>query len=148
VRQTLAMPDTRIDALLAEARATLGPRPGPDQAAKEQADGALLVDTRPSELRRADGHIPGAVIVDRNKLEWRLDPTSPWKIDEIARADQRVIVVCDEGYASTLAAVTLRRIGLSDATDLDGGFQAWAAAGLPVERRPRSLSWLSGRPAV
>jgi len=142
------MTDVLIDAFLAEAREALGPRPGPEQAAAEQAEGALLVDTRPSELRRADGHIPGAVVVDRNKLEWRLDPSSPWKIDEIRRADQRVIVVCDEGYASTLAAVTLRRIGLTDATDLDGGFQAWAAAGLPVEQRARPAFWLTGRAAV
>jgi rhodanese-related sulfurtransferase len=133
------MTDVHIDALLAEAREFLGPRPGPAQAAAEQADGALLVDTRPSELRRADGEIPGAVIVDRNKLEWRLDPSSPWSIDQIERPDQRVIVVCDEGYASTLAAVTLRRLGLSAATDLDGGFQAWAAADLPVDR---PASWL------
>ena len=88
------------------------------------------------------------MVVDRNKLEWRLDPSSPWKIDEVERADQRVIVVCDEGYASTLAAVTLRRLGLREATDLDGGFQAWAAADLPVERRPRPAFWLSGRAAV
>jgi rhodanese-related sulfurtransferase len=142
------MTDAHIDALLAEAREALGPRPGPEQAAAEQAEGALLVDTRPSELRRVDGEIPGAVIVDRNKLEWRLDPSSPWSIDQIERADQRVIVICDEGYASTLAAVTLRRLGLSSATDLDGGFQAWAAAGLPVERRARPGSWISGRPAV
>jgi rhodanese-related sulfurtransferase len=142
------MTDARIDGFLTEARNILGYRPDPEQAAKEQAEGALLVDTRPSELRRADGEIPGAVIVDRNKLEWRLDPSSPWSIDEIEGPDQRVIVVCDEGYASTLAAVTLRRIGLTGATDLDGGFQAWAAAGLPVDRGPRRVSWLRGRPAV
>ena len=144
---TLGMTDSHIDAFLSEAREALGPRPGPVQAAAEQAEGALLVDTRPSELRRADGEIPGALVVDRNKLEWRLDPSSPWSIDEIERADQRVILFCDEGYASSLAAVTLRRLGLSAATDLDGGFQAWAAAGLPVERS-RPVSWLTGRPAV
>jgi rhodanese-related sulfurtransferase len=128
----------RIDTLLAETRALLGPRPGPAEAAAEQAAGALLVDTRPVELRRADGEIPGAVVVDRNVLEWRLDPSGGWSIDEIERADQRVIVVCNEGYASSLAAATLRRLGLSAATDLDGGFQAWAAAGLPVSRRSRT----------
>ena len=127
------MTGSRIDAVLAEAREVLGPRPGPEQAVAEQAAGALLVDTRPVELRRADGHIPGAVVVDRNVLEWRLDPTSPWSIDEVDGPEQRVIVVCNEGYASTLAAVTLRRLGLGAATDLDGGFQAWSAAGLPVE---------------
>jgi rhodanese-related sulfurtransferase len=122
---------SEIDRLLAEARQQLT-RVSPQEAAEQMRDGALLVDTRPVELRRRDGEIPGALIVDRNVLEWRLDPTSPHRIAEITGVEQHVILVCNEGYASTLAASTLQRLGLVNATDLDGGFQAWAAAGLPV----------------
>lgn len=102
------------------------------QAAEAMRRGALLVDTRPVEQRRRDGEIPGAVVVDRNVLEWRLDPTSPHRIAEMSDGARQVIVVCDEGYSSSLAAATLQRLGLRDATDLAGGFQAWTAAGLPV----------------
>jgi len=84
----------------------------------------LIVDIRPVEQRRRDGELPGAVVVDRNVLEWRLDPTSPHRIPEIAGADQIVVVMCNEGYASSLAAATLQDLGLRWATDLDGGFQA------------------------
>jgi len=122
---------SEIDRLLAEARAQLV-RPGPRQAAEQLRRGALLVDTRPVEQRRRDGEIPGAVVIDRNVLEWRLDPTSPHRIAEVTGPEQTVILVCNEGYASSLAAATLRRLGVVNATDLDGGFQAWAAAGLPV----------------
>jgi rhodanese-related sulfurtransferase len=121
-----------LDDLLAEARARLGTRPGPAEAARLLAEGALLVDIRPVELRRRDGEVPGAVIVDRNVLEWRLAPTSAHRLPDAGEADRTVVVLCNEGYASTLAAVTLRELGLRGATDLDGGFQAWAAAGLPV----------------
>jgi len=96
-------------------------------------DGALLVDTRPLEQRRRDGEIPGAVVVDRNVLEWRLDPTCPHRLAEVTGADQQVILLCHQGYSSSLAAATLRRLGLRRATDVAGGFEAWAAAGLPVE---------------
>jgi len=95
--------------------------------------GALLVDTRPLEQRRRDGEIPGALVIDRNVLEWRLDPTSPHRIAAMQYAEQAVVIVCNEGYSSSLAAATLRRLGVRNATDLDGGFQAWRAAGLPVE---------------
>jgi rhodanese-related sulfurtransferase len=122
---------SEIDGLLAEARRGLH-RVTPHEAAAAQQHDALLVDTRPVEQRRRDGEIPGAVVVDRNVLEWRLDPTSPYRIAEVRDAEQRVIVVCNEGYASSLAAATLQRLGLRNATDVDGGFQAWAAAGLPV----------------
>ncbi len=108
-------------------------RVGPQEAAEIAARGGLLVDTRPLELRRRHGTIPGALVVDRNVLEWRLDPTSPHRLPEVRRADQEVVVICQEGYASSLAAGTLRSIGLGRATDLEGGFEAWAAAGLPVE---------------
>ncbi len=93
--------------------------------------GALVVDIRPIEQRQRDGDLPGAVVVDRNVLEWRLDPTSPHRIPEAGDPLRRVIVVCNEGYASSLAADTLRRLGLERATDLAGGFQAWRAAAAP-----------------
>ena len=122
---------SEIDRLLAEERRTLA-RVDAGRAAAMQRDGALLVDTRPVEQRRRDGEIPGAVVVDRNVLEWRLDPTSPHRIPEVTGTGQAIIVVCNEGYSSSLAAATLQRLGLRNATDLDGGFQAWRAAGLPV----------------
>lgn len=87
------------------------------------AAGALLVDTRPTEQRMADGEIPGAAVIDRNVLEWRLDPAGDHRIPE-ASYDRRIILFCNEGYSSSLAAVTLRELGL-DATDLIGGYQAW-----------------------
>lgn len=118
-----------IDRLLDEARAEIAPRALPDELPDVVARGGLVVDTRPSELRNRDGEIPGALIVDRNQLEWRLDPTSPWRLDEVTGPDQPVVLLCDEGYASSLAAATLRRLGLRHATDLAGGFQAWRAAG-------------------
>jgi rhodanese-related sulfurtransferase len=123
-----------IDRLLAEARQQLQ-RVTPKQAAAAAEQGALLVDTRPVEQRRRDGEIPGALLIDRNVLEWRLDPTSPQRIAEVTGADQAVIIVCHEGYASSLAAATLRTLGMANATDMAGGFLAWRAAGLPVHQR-------------
>jgi len=120
-----------IDELLAEARGGLA-RLRPEAALAVLTDGAVLVDIRPSEQRMAEGEVPGAIIIGRNVLEWRLDPRSEARIPALARPDARIIVMCSEGYASTLAAASLRRIGLRDATDLDGGFQAWQAAGLPT----------------
>ncbi|HEX4976833.1 MAG TPA: rhodanese-like domain-containing protein [Nocardioides sp.] len=115
-----------IDRLLEEYRRDLE-RVTPAELAAEMAGGALVVDTRPAFQRDRDGELPGAVVVDRNVLEWRLDPSSPSRLPGVDVAGRRVIVVCDEGYSSTLAAHTLRRLGL-DATDLEGGFQAWRAA--------------------
>jgi len=114
-----------IDALLAEARSTLAPRPGPADLEAVWAGGGLVVDTRPAALRERDGSLPGALVVERNVLEWRLDPTSPWRLPEVTGPDQEVVVVCDEGYASSLAAASLQSLGLHRATDLDGGYQAW-----------------------
>jgi rhodanese-related sulfurtransferase len=93
--------------------------------ASEMAEGALVVDIRSTEQRHRDGELPGAVIVDRNVLEWRLDPTSPNHMPEATEAGLRIIVVCNEGYSSSLAAATLRQLGLERASDLVGGFQAW-----------------------
>jgi len=120
---------SQIDGLLATTRASLPHRPGPSELAEIVAGGGLVVDIRPSELRGRDGalEVEGSVVVDRNQLEWRLDPTSEFRIDAVTGADQVVVLVCDEGYASTLAAGTLQSLGLRNATDLDGGFQAWRA---------------------
>jgi len=104
------------------------------QAAREQLEGALIVDIRSEAERRANGEIPGSLILERNVLEWRLDPTSGWRIAEAVDHSLRVIVVCPEGYVSSLAAVGLRDIGLYRATDVLGGFGGWRAAGCPVVR--------------
>lgn len=115
-----------IDAMLAQARARLD-RVHPEHLAAEQAAGALVVDIRPSEQRHRDGALPGALVIDRNVLEWRLDPECPYRIPEVTGPDHRVIIVCDEGYSSSLAAATLQDLGLHEATDLIGGYQAWTA---------------------
>jgi rhodanese-related sulfurtransferase len=120
-----------IDRLLEEARGSLR-RLEPQQVPDAMRAGALLIDTRPVEQRRRDGEIPGAIVVDRNVLEWRLDPTSPNRISEITDQDQRIIVICNEGFSSSLAAATLQRLGLHNATDVIGGFIAWTARGLAV----------------
>ncbi|MGZ5416202.1 MAG: rhodanese-like domain-containing protein [Nocardioides sp.] len=114
---------TGIDALLARARSRLD-RVEPERLDAELAAGALVVDTRPLEQRVRDGHLPGALVVDRNVLEWRLDPTSPYRLPQVS-SDSRVVIVCNEGYSSSLAAATLQQLGLSGATDLVGGYQAW-----------------------
>jgi rhodanese-related sulfurtransferase len=92
----------------------------------------MVVDIRPEFQRRRDGEIPGAIIVERNHLEWRLHPQSSGRIAEATDLSPHWIVICDEGYSSSLAAATLQMIGLHRATDVAGGFQAWRAAGLPV----------------
>ena len=121
------MPDvSAIAELLADCRRGLDRVAAQDLAA-EMAAGALVVDTRPRDQRERDGELPGAVVVERNVLEWRLDPTSPDRLPEATSPDLRVIVVCDEGYSSSLAAHTLRRLGLHRATDLAGGYQEWRA---------------------
>jgi rhodanese-related sulfurtransferase/predicted metal-dependent enzyme (double-stranded beta helix superfamily) len=120
-----------IDELIAEARSGLQ-RLRPEAAFAALTDGAALVDIRPLEQRIVEGEVPGAILIGRNVLEWRLDPSSEARIPALARADMRIIVMCSQGYASSLAAASLRRLGLVEATDLDGGFQAWQAAGLPT----------------
>jgi len=118
------LPPSAIDRLLEDSRRTLE-RVEPVDLAAEVEAGALVVDTRPVEQRHRDGAFPGALVIDRNVLEWRLDPTSPDRIAEITGPEVRVILVCNEGYSSSLAAATLQQLGLSRATDLVGGFQAW-----------------------
>ena len=130
---TEALPDGApgIDELLNEARSGVR-RLRPEAALAALTDGAILVDIRPLEQRIVEGEVPGAIIIGRNVLEWRLDPRSEARIPALARSDMQIIVMCSQGYASTLAAASLRRIGLAEATDLEGGFQAWRAAGLPT----------------
>jgi rhodanese-related sulfurtransferase len=113
-----------ISRLLEESRQGLE-RVEPADLAAVQATGALVVDIRPAEQRHRDGELPGALIVDRNVLEWRLDPSSPHRLPIADDADRRIVLVCNEGYCSSLAAHTLQRLGLANATDLCGGYQAW-----------------------
>lgn len=120
-----------IDRLLGDRRALLE-RLTPGEALAAQREGALLVDTRPAVNRESEGEIPGALVIDRNVLEWRLDPTSPDRVPEADSADRRIVLFCNEGYASSLAAVQLQELGLHRATDLIGGFRAWRGQGLPV----------------
>lgn len=115
-----------IDDLLADARADLDRVRPPDLAA-EVAAGALVVDIRSFEQRLRGGPMPEAIVVDRNVLEWRLDPTSASRLPEATSADLHYILVCEEGYSSSLAAATLHRLGLTRVTDLVGGFRGWAA---------------------
>lgn len=115
-----------IDQLLLESRAGLE-RIHPADLEREIAAGALVVDTRPAEQRERDGDLPGAVVIDRNVLEWRLDPSSPHRLPFAGDPTRRIVIVCNEGYSSSLAAHTLQRLGLPRATDLIGGFQAWRA---------------------
>jgi rhodanese-related sulfurtransferase len=124
-----------IDELLAEARARLD-RVTPTQAAARIADGAVLVDIRPAAQRAREGEVPGSLVVERNVLEWRFDPAGDARLPEASGYDVDVIVLCSEGYTSSLAADALRSLGLHRATDVSGGFHAWAAAGLPTTGGP------------
>jgi rhodanese-related sulfurtransferase len=113
-----------VDRMLATARARIGPRVRAEELSVALARGALVVDIRPSELRDRDGPLEGATVIGRNVLEWRLDATCPHRLEAMDDPDRRVIIVCDEGYASSLAAAALLDLGLTNVTDLDGGFQA------------------------
>jgi rhodanese-related sulfurtransferase len=125
-----------INDLLADSRARLQRIP-PAEAHAAMEHGALLIDTRCAELRRRDGSIAGSVHIPLSVLFWRLDPASGHDDSELSRAiDRQVILMCDHGFSSSLAAATLHDLGFENATDVDGGFQAWAAAGLPVDAPP------------
>jgi rhodanese-related sulfurtransferase len=128
-----------VDELLAQARARLA-RLDPEAARDAMRDGAALVDIRAESQRKRDGIVPGSVFVARNVLEWRCDPRCDHGDPRVADPGRRLIVMCDEGFQSSLAAATLQELGHGSATDLAGGFQAWRAAGLPVapldEQRP------------
>jgi rhodanese-related sulfurtransferase len=120
-----------VDELLADARSRLT-RIGPLEAATRTADGAVLVDIRPAGQRAVEGSVPGALVVERNVLEWRFDPASDARLPEATGYDVEVIVLCSEGYTSSLAADALRTLGLHRASDVIGGFSAWQAVGLPT----------------
>jgi rhodanese-related sulfurtransferase len=121
-----------IDELLEHARGRLT-RLDPGQASEAISEGALLIDIRSESQRAADGVVPGSVFVARNVLEWRCDPSSEHRDPSIDGRERQLILMCNEGYQSSLAAATLHELGLTRTTDLDGGFQAWRAAGLPVQ---------------
>jgi rhodanese-related sulfurtransferase len=127
----LAPPRQSIDEVLAQARSRLS-RLDPHQAQAAIRAGAVLVDIRPQAQRAAEGEVPGALIVERNVLEWRFDPASPSRLPQASGYDLHLIVMCSEGYTSSLAAACLQDLGLVNATDLAGGFRGWEAAGLPV----------------
>jgi rhodanese-related sulfurtransferase len=122
-----------VDELLADARSRLR-RLGPLEAATRVASGALLVDIRPAAQRAVEGSVPGALVVERNVLEWRFDPASDARLPQATGYDVEVVVLCSEGYTSSLAADALRSLGLHRATDVVGGFHAWVAVGLPMVR--------------
>ncbi len=116
---------SRIDVVLDAARARLPHRPTPDELAA--VAGGLVVDIRAAEQRLRDGLLPGALVVERSVLEWRLDPTSPHRIAGLEVSGRAVVLVCREGYSSSLAAAMLQQLGIAGATDLDGGYDAWSA---------------------
>ena len=119
-----------VEEMLAEARAAIV-RLTPLEAQAAVEDGAILVDIRPKEQRDGLGSVPGAYVISRNVLEWRLDPAGEDRDPRVARRDRRVILICDEGYQSSLAAAALRRLGL-DSADVIGGAQGWRRAGLDL----------------
>jgi rhodanese-related sulfurtransferase len=131
----MSPPRTTIDQLLAEAREGLA-RLEPAAALDALREGATLVDIRSESQLARDGMIPGALVISRNVLEWRLDPDSGHSHPRAPGLDEQVIVVCDEGYQSSLAAATLKRLGFDRATDVIGGFQAWRSCSLPVTLNP------------
>jgi rhodanese-related sulfurtransferase len=127
-----------IDDVLAASRAGVH-RLSPQELVAAAARGALVVDTRTESHRRDQGEFPGALVIDRTVLEWRLDPTCPWRIPEATGPDLEVVVVCRHGYSSSLAAASLRSVGLHRATDLAGGVDAWLAAGLRMSDGPADI---------
>ena len=125
-------PDVAADRMVAEVRRRI-PRLTPAQAAAAVADGALFVDLRPSEYRYRDGEVSGALFVPRHVLEWRLDPSSPDRLPQVTGHDTPIVLLCTEGYASSLAVEVCRtHLGLSAVADVIGGIVGWRAAGLPV----------------
>ena len=128
------MARTTIDELLADSRRGLE-RLDPTAARDAIRSGATLIDIRADAQIAADGVVPGALEIPRNVLEWRMDPASGHRHPRAPGLENQVILMCNEGYQSSLAAATLQRLGFARATDLEGGFQAWRGAGLPVSRR-------------
>jgi rhodanese-related sulfurtransferase len=126
-----------IHDLLREARARLD-RLGPEETLAGQSEGALIVDTRSGDERRRDGVIPGSIHMPRSVLEWRVDPDAApeFRNPHVHGLEQRIVLVCAHGESSSLAAATLQELGFAGATDLEGGFEAWRTAGLPVHPAP------------
>jgi rhodanese-related sulfurtransferase len=124
-----------VDTLLERARAGMR-RLDPHETRAAVAAGALLIDTRTDRQRARQGELPDAIVIDRTVLEWRLDPRSPSRIPEATGHDLPIVVVCRQGYSSSLAAASLRAIGLHQATVMKGGVEAWLAAGLPTTTQP------------
>jgi rhodanese-related sulfurtransferase len=140
---------TTIDELLADARSRLQ-RLDPAAALRAMRSGAALIDIRSDSQIARDGTIAGALVIPRNVLEWRLDPASGHRHPRAPQLGDHVILMCDEGCQSSLAAATLQQLGFARATDVEGGFQAWLAAALPVERPasgagPLGVRWPSSR---
>jgi len=133
-----AVVNSGIDSLLAASRLDVR-RLTPKELQEAAARGALVVDTRTEAQRRRQGEFPGAVVIDRTVLEWRLDPASDDRIPEAAGYDLEIVVVCRQGYSSSLAAASLRAVGLHQATDLAGGVEAWLAEGLPMTAGPADV---------
>jgi rhodanese-related sulfurtransferase len=123
-----------VDELLEEARSGLQ-RLSPDETfdALRRGD-VVVIDIRERDRREHDGRVPGAIEIDRNVLEWRCAPQSEWRDERVSDPELVLVLMCNEGYQSSLAAASLQRLGLRHATDMDGGFQRWLAEGLPVER--------------
>jgi rhodanese-related sulfurtransferase len=130
---TIVAVTANADELLARARARLS-RLSPAEAWAAAAGGAaLIVDIRSDAARRRDGVVPGSVHIPRTVLEWRLDPSSEWRDTAVAGCGRRIVLICDQGWSSSLAAAAVQELGHSDATDVDGGIAAWREAGLPLE---------------
>ncbi|GAB3814163.1 rhodanese-like domain-containing protein [Micromonospora zhanjiangensis] len=127
-----------IDALLEQARSGVR-RLTPEETVAASRRGALIIDTRTEAQRREQGELPGAIVIDRTVLEWRLDPGSEWRIPEATSYDMEVVVVCRQGYSSSLAVATLRLVGLWRTTDMIGGVEAWQAVGLPLNAGPADV---------
>jgi rhodanese-related sulfurtransferase len=136
------MPRRTIDELLAAARLRIA-RVDPQQAFDAVATGALIVDIRSDSARERTGVVPGSLHIPRTVLEWRADPDSPWRNPALDDLGRQLILICDHGYSSSLAAATLVELGFARAGDVIGGFEAWLASGLPVGR-PRSLGDVPG----
>ncbi len=135
------------DDLLERARRSIARlTPTATWAALERGE-AVIVDIRSHPAREREGIVPGSVHVPRTVLEWRLDPDSPWRNPHLAGTTRRVVVLCDHGYSSSLAAATLVELGYADAADVEGGFEAWLAAGLPVAPAPAENGALPGMAA-
>ena len=129
-----------VDALLEQARSGLR-RLTPQATVEAVRAGALLVDIRPEAQRREQGnlHLPGAIVIDRTVLEWRLDPASESRVPEATSYDREIVLICRHGYSSSLAAASLQALGLRNATDVIGGVEAWQEAGLPFSDDPADI---------